>query len=139
MVDLFEDDASMSSASMNIVRCLLGAVGTSTIQPMLNAMGTGWAFTTLAFIGLVTMPILRFQLCFGYKYRAQRDESKAQPNLMNQSNEIDSEGKVVNTSPRESVHITTDNVSGDCAQVSENVFDRKEDGGVNDLISRVGA
>ncbi|KAE9386481.1 hypothetical protein BT96DRAFT_1026210 [Gymnopus androsaceus JB14] len=40
-VDLFPDAASTSSSSINLVRCLLGAVGTSTIQLMITAMGVG--------------------------------------------------------------------------------------------------
>ncbi|KAJ6520289.1 MFS general substrate transporter [Mycena sanguinolenta] len=74
MVDLFENQASMSSASSIVVRCLLGAVGTSTIQPMIEAMGTGWAFTALTGIGLLVIPMLWFQIRFGPTYRLRRVE-----------------------------------------------------------------
>lgn len=72
MVDLFEDAASASSASINLVRCLLGAVGSSTIALMINAMGVGWSFTTLSGILVLSAPLVWFQYRFGSKYRAER-------------------------------------------------------------------
>ncbi|KAJ7755137.1 MFS general substrate transporter [Mycena metata] len=77
LVDLFENQASMSSASSIIIRCLLGAVGTSTIQPMIRAMGTGWAFTTLTGIGVLAMPLVWFQIRFGPTYRRRREQKTA--------------------------------------------------------------
>ncbi|KAJ6520367.1 MFS general substrate transporter [Mycena sanguinolenta] len=74
MVDLFENQASTSSASSNMIRCLLGAVGTATIEPMIQAMGTGWAFTALTGIGVLVMPLLWFQIRFGPMYRRRREE-----------------------------------------------------------------
>jgi hypothetical protein len=67
----------MSSASSIIIRCLLGAVGTSTIQPMIQAMGTGWAFTTLTGIGVLVMPLVWFQIRFGPTYRRRREQKTA--------------------------------------------------------------
>ncbi|THU81227.1 MFS general substrate transporter [Dendrothele bispora CBS 962.96] len=73
MVDLFEGRASSSSASVNLVRCLLGAVGSSTIQLMINAMGIGWAFTALVAICLVVcMPLIAYQYTLGYRSREKR-------------------------------------------------------------------
>ncbi|KAJ7342359.1 MFS general substrate transporter [Mycena albidolilacea] len=77
LVDLFENQASMSSASSTLIRCLLGAVGTSTIQPMIQAMGTGWAFTTLTGIGVLIMPLVWFQIRFGPTYRRRREQRTA--------------------------------------------------------------
>ncbi|KAF5355235.1 hypothetical protein D9758_005991 [Tetrapyrgos nigripes] len=72
MVDLFEEAASTSSASMNLVRCLLGAVGSSTIDLMIRAMGIGWTFTTLSGIMTLGIPLAWYQYRFGYKGRARR-------------------------------------------------------------------
>lgn len=72
MVDLFEEAASSSSASVNLVRCLLGAVGTSTIQLMIDAMGPGWSFTTLAGIIIVSAPLVYYQYRYGSRYRLSR-------------------------------------------------------------------
>ncbi|KAE9406250.1 MFS general substrate transporter [Gymnopus androsaceus JB14] len=73
-VDLFPDAASTSSSSINLVRCLLGAVGTSTIQLMITAMGVGWSFTTLGGICVLASPLIWLQCLYGPKFRARRYE-----------------------------------------------------------------
>jgi len=76
MVDLFENAASTSSASINLVRCLLGAVGSSTIELMIRAMGVGWSFTTLSCIIIISTPLVWYQYRFGYRFRARRSERR---------------------------------------------------------------
>lgn len=77
MIDLFEDAASASSASINLVRCLLGAVGSSTIALMISAMGVGWSFTTLSGILAISTPLVYYQYRFGRKYRIRRSEQRS--------------------------------------------------------------
>ncbi|KAF5361717.1 hypothetical protein D9758_007287 [Tetrapyrgos nigripes] len=81
MVDLFEEAASTSSASINLVRCLLGAVGSSTIDLMIRAMGIGWTFTTLSGIMMLGIPLVWYQYRFGYRGRARRLEDGVQGGL----------------------------------------------------------
>ncbi|KAF8583850.1 MFS general substrate transporter [Ramaria rubella] len=75
MADLFEQQASASSAIINLVRCLLGAVGTATIQPMIKALGTGWTFTTLGLICAAGLPVIVIQYKYGAIWRARRSSS----------------------------------------------------------------
>ncbi|KAF7337667.1 Siderophore transporter, RhtX/FptX family [Mycena sanguinolenta] len=53
MIDLFENQVSTSSASSNMVRCLLGAIGTATIEPMIQATDAGPSPPSLASVCLL--------------------------------------------------------------------------------------
>lgn len=44
---------------------------------MIQAMGTGWAFTTLTGIGVLVMPLVWFQIRFGPTYRRRREQKTA--------------------------------------------------------------
>ncbi|KAF8580653.1 MFS general substrate transporter [Ramaria rubella] len=81
MVDLFEQQASASSAIINLVRCLLGAVGTATIQPMIKALGTGWTFTTLGLICASMLPVIVIQYRYGAIWRGRRSSEGAKEEL----------------------------------------------------------
>jgi hypothetical protein len=79
MLDLFEEQASASSALINLIRCLLGAVGSSTIQPMIQALGEGWSFTVLGGISVVCLPLIWIQWRYGASKRAKRETTVAVP------------------------------------------------------------
>ncbi|KAE9402493.1 MFS general substrate transporter [Gymnopus androsaceus JB14] len=81
IVDLFPQAASTSSASINLVRCLLGAVGTSTIQLMITAIGYGWSFTTLGGICILSFPLIWLQWSYGPKFRTRRNAQTKQINV----------------------------------------------------------
>lgn len=72
MVDLFENQASASSAIINLVRCLLGAVGTSTIEPMIQKLGIGWSFTLLAGFCILALPLVVAHYRYGHSWREKR-------------------------------------------------------------------
>lgn len=58
LVDLHTSRPAAATASNNLVRSLFSAAASAAIDPMLNAMGRGWAFTLIAFILLGTVPFL---------------------------------------------------------------------------------
>lgn len=64
------------SASLNLVRCALAAVGTATVQLMYNAMGIGWTFVLLSGISLILLPLSFFVVARGGKWRQRRKERK---------------------------------------------------------------
>ncbi|KAJ5281524.1 hypothetical protein N7478_006896 [Penicillium angulare] len=72
VVDLFEKKSFGATASMNLARCLLATAGTSAIEPMIQAVGTGWAFTILGLICLVTSPLVLAEYRFGTEWRDKR-------------------------------------------------------------------
>lgn len=58
LVDLHTSSPAAATASNNLVRSLFSAAASAAIDPMLKAMGRGWAFTLVCFILLATVPFL---------------------------------------------------------------------------------
>jgi multidrug resistance protein len=48
LVDIFPQSPSTAAAAASIVRCSMAAAGVAVLQPLLDAVGRGWYFTTLA-------------------------------------------------------------------------------------------
>lgn len=48
LVDIFPQSPSTAAAAASIVRCSMAAAGVAILQPLLDAVGHGWYFTTLA-------------------------------------------------------------------------------------------
>ena len=48
LVDIFPESPSTAAAAASIVRCAMAATGVAILQPLLDAVGRGWYFTTLA-------------------------------------------------------------------------------------------
>lgn len=66
------------SASLNLVRCALAAVGTATVQLMYNAMGVGWTFVLLSGLSLVVLPLSFLVVARGGKWREKRKDRQAE-------------------------------------------------------------
>ncbi|KAF7897150.1 hypothetical protein EAF00_005378 [Botryotinia globosa] len=49
MVDIYPGKPATAIAANNVVRCELGAIVTVVIVPIVNAIGTGWSYTTWPF------------------------------------------------------------------------------------------
>jgi hypothetical protein len=81
IVDINPKIAGTATAAFNLIRCLLGAGATALILPMEKAMGTGWAFTFIALVYIVLLPMLWVVIKWGPGWRERRritDEVKAQ-------------------------------------------------------------
>lgn len=80
MVDLWPGRSGAATAANNFFRCELGAIASAAIQPMINAMGRGWAFTTFALISAASTPLLAFVIKRGGARRkaelAQKDNDQ---------------------------------------------------------------
>jgi len=72
MVDIWPGQSAAATAANNLMRCELGAAASAAINPMQEAMGWGWAFTTLAFISIASSPILWLMTRYGIKWRQKR-------------------------------------------------------------------
>jgi hypothetical protein len=56
IVDISAKNTSTAAAAGNITRCILSAAAVAAMQPLLEVMGRGWFFTTLAlFSGALSM------------------------------------------------------------------------------------
>ena len=72
LVDLYPESPATATAANNLVRCLLGAVGTATIIQMIEAMGRGWCFTFIGAILTVASPLLWVEVKSGPRWREER-------------------------------------------------------------------
>lgn len=78
MVDLWPGRSAAATAANNLFRCELGAAASAAISPMSNAIGGGWAYTTLASIPIAASPALWFMMSEGIKWRQKRMEKEEQ-------------------------------------------------------------
>ena len=58
MVDLWPGRSGAATAANNFFRCELGAGASAAVQPMVEAMGRGWAYTILAGVAAAAIPLL---------------------------------------------------------------------------------
>lgn len=72
--DLQPGKGGAVSASLNLVRCMFGAVGTAVIQLLYSAIGAGWTMTLMTGMCLVALPMPVVVWRQGAKWRARRDE-----------------------------------------------------------------
>lgn len=76
MVDLFPDESSTASASVNVVRCLLCASGLAAVDKMITALGSGGAFTLMAGIVLVSWIGIFLEMKHGQRWDRERREKE---------------------------------------------------------------
>ncbi|OCF58020.1 hypothetical protein L486_04047 [Kwoniella mangroviensis CBS 10435] len=74
-IDLFTGQGGAVTATFNLIRCALGAVTTSTVQLIVNRMGSGWCFVLLGGICLLATPMPFVILRYGPGWRQKRRES----------------------------------------------------------------
>ncbi|KAI0486192.1 major facilitator superfamily domain-containing protein [Xylaria cf. heliscus] len=79
-IDVFSEHKAASSASVNLARCLLAAGGTSTVTPIIGAVGIGWTFTIAIAVQLVALVGVGIQWKFGGKWRIAAEKVKRQAN-----------------------------------------------------------
>lgn len=79
MVDLFPGKSASITATNNLVRCLLGAVATVTIEPGIRGVGVGWIFTILGLICLASNALLPVLLIWGPQWRIKRESARTCP------------------------------------------------------------
>lgn len=72
LIDFYPHSPATATAANNLFRCLLGAAATGLIQPMIDRMGRGWAFTFLALFLLAASPGLWVVYFWGMAWRAER-------------------------------------------------------------------
>jgi hypothetical protein len=72
IVDSYPGAPATATAANNLVRCLMGAAATASIEPIIRAIGRGWAFTILALLFTIPSPVLWIIVKHGPKWRQQR-------------------------------------------------------------------
>ncbi|KAI0101522.1 chloramphenicol resistance protein [Nemania sp. FL0031] len=98
IVDSYPGAPATATAANNLVRCLSGAAATASIEPIIRAIGRGWAFTILALLFTLPSPVLWVIVKRGPKWRQERireimeaEKAKAEasdePTMPTESNE----------------------------------------------------
>lgn len=70
--DILPGKGGAVSASLNLVRCAFGAVGTGIIQQMYAALGAGWTFVLLSGLCMLAVPLSVVSMVYGPRWRARR-------------------------------------------------------------------
>jgi hypothetical protein len=72
LVDLYPNSPSTASAANNLTRCLMAAGGSAVIEPMIRAMGAGWAYTLVGLVSISLSPMLYVVTRYGPRWREER-------------------------------------------------------------------
>lgn len=90
MVDLWPGRSAAATAANNLFRCELGAASSAAISPMKEAMGWGWAYTTLGLIAIAASPTFWVMRTHGIKWRQKRlAKEKAQEESRNETRQAE--------------------------------------------------
>lgn len=58
MVDIHPEQPGLASVAVSLARCTAAAVGVAVLQPLIDAIGTGWTFTIFGLACLGSVPML---------------------------------------------------------------------------------
>lgn len=72
IADIYPGKAGAATAANNLTRCLLGAAASAVILPMVEGMGSGWAYTIfgVAYVGFA--PLLVVLMRRGMRWRCEK-------------------------------------------------------------------
>lgn len=82
MVDLFPQESSSASACVNLVRCLLCAVGLAVIDRMDLKLGTGGSMTLISGICLLSLISYAVEYKYGLKWNQERNFKNNESGLL---------------------------------------------------------
>jgi len=78
LVDLVPKQGSSITACNNVVRCLMGAGMVTIINPIINAMGNGWAYVLLGGFCVLVSPLIWVEVRWGPMWRERRRRTQEQ-------------------------------------------------------------
>lgn len=80
IADIYPGKAGAATAANNLTRCLLGAASSAVILPMVNGIGSGWAYTIFGVLYVGFSPLLVVLMKRGMRWRVEkwREEAKAE-------------------------------------------------------------
>ena len=86
MVDLWPGRSAAATAAGNLFRCELGAASSAAIRPMTEAMGSGFAYMTIALIAIASSALLWLTMRQGIHWRAKRNSKERERAARKQQN-----------------------------------------------------
>ncbi|KAK4168380.1 major facilitator superfamily domain-containing protein [Cladorrhinum sp. PSN259] len=72
IVDLFPERSGAALAAYNLAKCLMGALATAVINPLINAIGFAYAFTFFGGLYLLLVPVVFVVMKKGMGWRQTR-------------------------------------------------------------------
>jgi hypothetical protein len=69
---MYSGQSASATAANNLYRCLCGAAGTAVIDPIISALGPGWAFTMLSLLCCCFIPLIVVEWRCGMRFRGER-------------------------------------------------------------------
>ncbi|KAK3986512.1 itaconate transport protein [Cladorrhinum sp. PSN332] len=78
VLDICPGNAGAAVAAGNLTRCLLGAGASAAIVPMVEKMGSGWAYTLIAGLYVAVSPLLWVIMRKGVKWRSEWEKKEAE-------------------------------------------------------------
>ncbi|KAF8265762.1 MFS general substrate transporter, partial [Lactarius quietus] len=78
LVDLVPKQGSSITACNNVVRCLMGAGMVTIINPIITAMGNGWAYVLLGGFCVLVAPLIWVEVRWGPIWRERRLRAEEQ-------------------------------------------------------------
>lgn len=69
IVDIHHGQSASAMASLNLLRCLLGAGGTAIVGPLIDKLHAGWTFTMLSGVMLLVGGVLLIEMIYGFDVR----------------------------------------------------------------------
>jgi ABC-type Fe3+-siderophore transport system permease subunit len=72
LIDLYPTSPSNITAASNLTRCLFGAAGTASVNPLINTMGVGRCYTFIGGLIVVAIPLLLLEMRKGPQWREER-------------------------------------------------------------------
>ncbi|KAK3312269.1 major facilitator superfamily domain-containing protein [Apodospora peruviana] len=87
LVDIYPAKAGAAVAANNLTRCFIGAAASAVIVPMIDAIGSGWAFTIFAALFAVFSPSLWLVMRNGVRWRRELREKEEEKERKRQERE----------------------------------------------------
>jgi hypothetical protein len=78
VVDAFGVYSASAMTALIVTRCLMGTFLPLAMDPLIRALGYGWAFSVLGVAGLVLAPIPPVLFRYGWKWRQVSTYTKAE-------------------------------------------------------------
>jgi len=72
LVDLYPAKSASVTANNNLVRCIIGAIGTSVVEPMRRAVGMGWTMVIFVAFSILLSPLMVLEWKMGMQWRQER-------------------------------------------------------------------
>ncbi|KAK4194175.1 major facilitator superfamily domain-containing protein [Triangularia verruculosa] len=72
IVDIYSDTAGAALAAYNLAKCIMGAASSGFVEPLMEGMGMGPAFTLLGCLYLLLVPIILLVMWKGVAWRTSR-------------------------------------------------------------------